>query len=215
VIGHLRFFVTTILLAGTGAFLHAPSHLEVIPARKTFESFPNRSGSWQGSAINIAPDVLRTLGPGDFLARRYREDRAGAPPVDLFIAYFPSQRSGDTIHSPRQCLPGAGWFPLQSSQVAVSWPGRDAIPANLSVMAKGFDRQVVLYWYWAHNRAVVSEYWAKFYLIEDSIRLRRSDGSLIRVSTELQPGENTVAAQGRLTSLLEQIMPGMEAYIPR
>lgn len=196
-------------------FLHAPSRLEIVPARKTFESFPYRSGNWQGSGVNIAPDVLRILGPGDFLARSYRNDVGSAPPVDLFIAYFPSQRYGDTIHSPRQCLPGAGWFPVQSGRVTVSLLGREPIPANLYVMAKGFDRELVLYWYWAHNRVVVSEYWAKFYLIEDSIRLRRSDGSLIRVSTELQPGETTAGAQERLVSLLEQIMPGMEAYIPR
>src|SRR5262249_30001842 len=151
-------------------------------------------------------DQLEVLGPGDFLLRIYRS-RSVTEPVDLFLAYFPSQRAGDTIHSPKNCLPGAGWSPLESSRISVSLQGRAGFPANRYVIGRGADRQLVLYWYWAHDRAVASEYWAKFYLVADSIRLNRSDGSLVRLTTPIERDESDDAAQQRLLSFAEEAIP--------
>jgi len=130
------------------------------------------------------------------------------------VAYFPSQRAGDTLHSPQNCLPGAGWLPVDSSRIEIALPGRESFLVNRFVIAKGAQRGLALYWYWAHGRAVASEYWAKFYLVEDAIRLNRSDGSLIRVTTELRRHESAADAQRRLVSLLEVVFPTIEAYIP-
>ena len=74
---------------------------------------------------------------------------------------------------------------------------------------------LVLYWYLAHDRAVASEYWAKFYLVTDAMRLNRSDGSLIRVTTPLRQGESIDAAQQRLTSLAGNLTPIIDRYVPR
>jgi EpsI family protein len=133
----------------------------------------------------------------------------------LFVAYFPSQRTGDTLHSPKNCLPGAGWQPLKSSKIKIALPGGEPFLVNRYLIAKGAHRGLALDWYWAHGRAVTSEYWAKFYLVEDAIRLNRSDGSLIRVATELGQHESTADAQRRLLSLLNVVFPGIETYIPR
>ena len=135
--------------------------------------------------------------------------------MDLFIAYFPSQRTGDTIHSPKHCLPGAGWLPIESQRITISLPGESPHFANRYVIAKGNDRQLVLYWYLAHNRAVASEYWAKFYLVADAMRLNRSDGALFRVTTPLQAGEAADSAQERLLSLAGETTPLLSRYIPR
>ena len=83
------------------------------------------------------------------------------------------------------------------------------------MIAKGDERELVLYWYWAHNRALASEYWAKFYLVTDSIRLNRSDGSLVRLITPLLPGEAAGAAQQRLLSFAGEVVPRLDRYIPR
>jgi EpsI family protein len=160
-------------------------------------------------------DVLDILGPGDFLQRFYESTAASQPYVDLFVAYFPSQRAGDTIHSPKHCLPGSGWLPTESSTISISLPGRGPFQANRYVIAKGDDRQLVLYWYWAHDRALASEYWAKFYLVADSIQLNRSDGSLVRIITPLPPGEGVEAAQQRLLAFAGNIVPRLDRYIPR
>jgi len=209
---HIRFGVAAALLVATGLFLHGRN--EIVPARQPLASFPHQLGDWSGTDVEIPQDVRNVLGPGDFLLRVYGRGEA-QPGVDLFVAYFPSQRTGDTIHSPKNCLPGAGWSPVSSSRVGLSVPGHASIPANRYVIAKGGDRELVLYWYWSHDRAVASEYWAKFYLVADSMRLNRSDGSLLRVTTPLLPDESEGAAQQRLISLVDEVVPRLEDYIPR
>ena len=210
-----RFLSAAVLLAVTALFLHARSSNETVPQREPLTSLPRQLGPWTGTDITIPQEILDILGAGDFLLRVYREPAPSQSYVDLFVAYFPSQRSGDSIHSPKNCLPGAGWSPVESSRVTLSLPGQPSFPANRYVIAKGEDRMLVLYWYLAHDRAVASEYWAKFYLVTDSMRLNRSDGSLIRVTTPLRPGETIDAAQQRLTSLAGNLSPIIDRYVPR
>ena len=162
----------------------------------------------------IADEVRQVLGDGDFLSRIYQDDSSPALYVDLFIAYFPSQHFGDTIHSPKNCLPGSGWQPLESSRVTLSFSGHAPFSANRYIIAKAEDRELVLYWYLARNRAVASEYWARYYLFADSVRMNRSDGSLIRLITPLRSGENLDTAQQRLISLAGNILPLLNLYVP-
>jgi EpsI family protein len=204
-----------VLLFAAGMFLRARGSNEILPSREPLASLPYQLGSWQGSDVPVQQDVLEILGPGDFLQRFYEDTSANGPYVDLFVAYFPSQRTGDTIHSPKHCLPGSGWLPVESGRLTLSLPGRAPFEANRYVIAKGDDRQLVLYWYEAHDRALASEYWAKFYLVSDSIRLNRSDGSLVRVVTPLAPGESPDTAQQRLVSFAGNLVPLLDRYIPR
>ena len=214
-VSNRRFAAVIFLLAGTALLLHARNSNVTIPTRENFGLFPPQLGEWTGVAVSIPQDVLAVLGPGDFLLRSYQTASAGSPPVDLFLAYFPSQRTGDTIHSPKHCLPGAGWLPLESGKIMLSLPGRPPLLANRYLIGKGDERALVIYWFLAHDRAVASEYWAKFYLIRDSILLNRSDGSLIRVTTELQHGESAGVAQQRLESVLSGVTPILDRYVPR
>jgi len=212
---NLRFFTVAALLASTGLFLNAHERREILPARENFASFPYRLGSWTGSDTVIDKDVREVLGQGDFLARDFRNADVDNAPVNLFVAYFPSQRARDTLHSPKNCLPGAGWLPLESSRIAIALPSRSSFPVNRYLIAKGSERALALYWYSAHGRDVASEYWAKFYLVEDSIRMNRSDGSLIRVTTEVRQHETAAQAEGRLLSLLNAALPVLDAHVPR
>jgi len=213
---NLRFILAAVLLAVTAGFLQVRNHAEVIPQHLPLSSFPQQLQDWSGTDIPISQEVLDVLGAGDFLLRVYRKpQQASEPYVDLFVAYFPSQRAGDTIHSPKHCLPGAGWLPVESSRIQISLPGTEPFPANRYVIAKGPDRQLVLYWYLAHGRSVASEYWAKFYLVADSMRLNRSDGSLIRVTTALRADETADAAQQRLLSFASNVVPQIDQYVPQ
>jgi len=212
---YLRFAAALVLLAATAILLHARSRSEVFPPRQPLASFPSNLGPWTGSEIEIPQDVREILGPGEFLLRVYRNPSAQNAYADLFLAYFPSQRMGDTIHSPKNCLPGAGWFPMESTRITLSLPGLRPFPANRYVIGRGTDRQLVLYWYWAHDRGVASEYWAKFYLVADSMRMNRSDGALVRVTTPLGPEETPEQGQVRLLSLAGQFTPMLNTYIPR
>jgi EpsI family protein len=212
--GGARFLVAAGLLVLAALVLHARNSAEIIPDRRPLQSFPRTLGGWRSTDIAIDKEVLEILGPGDFLLRDY-QDSATASDVSLFIAYFPSQRSGDTIHSPKHCLPGAGWIPVRNDRIQVNVAGSAPFRANRYLIAKAEDRQLVLYWYLAHNRAIASEYSAKFYLIKDSIRMHRSDGALIRVITPMSPGEKIGPAQERLLAFVNQVVPLLSSYVPR
>lgn len=212
---HLRFVVALVLLVGTALFLEARNRGEVFPPRMPLSSFPQQLNGWTGTDVEIGKEIRDVLGPGDFMLRVYRDDQNRQPSTDLFIAYFPSQRTGDTIHSPKNCLPGAGWTPIDSARISLAVNGHAPFPVNRYVIAKGADRLLVLYWYWAHDRAVASEYWAKIYLVTDSIRMNRSDGALVRLNTRMLPGESVDAAMTRLTPFAGYVVPLLNEYIPQ
>lgn len=210
-----RFILATILIASAAILLQARSRREVFPPRLPLKSFPPELGVWTSTDIPLEKEVLDILGPGDFLLRVYQNQEKPQPNIGLFIAYFRSQRAGDTIHSPQHCLPGAGWTPIENTRVLLNMPGHEPFPANRYVIAKGDSRQVVLYWYWAHDRGVASEYWAKYYLVADSIKMNRSDGALVRLTTVMQPGETPDSAQQRILPFSDSVLPLLDSYIPR
>lgn len=208
-----RFVAAAVLILFAAIFLQARQRGEVLPPRVPLQSFPHRLGAWTGTDVALDDDTLKILGPGDFLLRLYSNE--SAPQLDLFIAYFPSQRAGDTIHSPQNCLPGSGWMPIENHRTTLSMPGHKPFPVNRYVVRKGDSRRIVLYWYWAHDRGVASEYWAKFYLVADSLKMKRSDGALVRITTAMQPGESADAAEQRLLPFAASILPILDDYIPR
>jgi EpsI family protein len=209
----LRFALAAALIAVTTVLLRARS--EIIPKPPPLSSFPARLANWDSTNIELDQDTLAVLGAGDFLERAYRDPKRNLPYVDLFLAYFASQRAGDTIHSPQNCLPGAGWAPIENTRVTLSPPGHAPFPANRYVISKAGERELVLYWFWAHDRGVASEYWAKYYLVRDSIRMNRSDGALVRLVTPMLPGESAEEAQQRLSPFTAGIVPLLDGYIPR
>jgi EpsI family protein len=211
----LRFILAAALIASAAIFLQARGRNEIFPPRLPLQSFPTQLSNKTGTDFAIPKDVLEVLGPGDFLLRDYQNPAEKQPSVNLFIAYFPSQRTGDSIHSPKHCLPGSGWLPVESSRVTLSLPGHSPFPANRYVIAKGDSRQLVLYWFWAHDRGVASEYWVKFYLVADSMRMNRSDGALVRIMTPLYSDETAEAAQQRLLPFASDVAPLLDNYIPR
>ncbi len=209
----MRFVLTAILIASAAIFLQAHNRQEVLPPRTPLESFPAQIGTLTSTDIPIEKDQLEVLGKGEFLHRVYSGQNE--PFVDLFIAFYPSQRTGETPHSPQNCLPGSGWAPLENTRIALEMPGHAPFPVNRYVIAKGDSREIVLYWFWAHNRGVASEYWNKFYLVSDSIRMNRSDGSLIRITSPVLAGESVEAAQARISPFVNQVLPLLNDYIPR
>ncbi|MGA9977126.1 MAG: VPLPA-CTERM-specific exosortase XrtD [Candidatus Sulfotelmatobacter sp.] len=210
-----RFLFALVLFACAVLYLKEHNLSEVFPPHQPLESFPAQLGPWNGTDLTIDQETRDVLGPGEFLSRSYNPSQNQSPSIELFIAYFPSQRTGDTIHSPMHCLPGSGWLPLDRSQVTLSLSGHGPFPANRVVIAKGELRDVVLYWYWAHDRGVASEYSAKYYLIKDSIKLHRSDGALVRIITPIYPGEDADAAYQRILPFAGEIVPRLDDYIPR
>ena len=217
--GSLRFGIVAALMLATALLLQAHSRSESFPPRASLSSLPLHIGGWTGTENVLDQDTLDILGPGEFLIRDYENGTPSQSPpqlwINLYIAYFPTQKTGDTIHSPNHCLPGAGWVPTSREVVQIMGPDGSSFPANRYVVSKVEDRQLVLYWFQAHGREVASEYWAKYYLVSDSVRMNRSDGGLVRLMTPMLNDESRDAAQARLMTLGSQFLPLLDSYIPR
>jgi EpsI family protein len=213
--GSLRFGIAAALMLATALVLQAHSRSEYFPPRASLSSLPLQIDGWTGTDSVLDQQTLDILGPGEFLVRDYESAGQPQPWIDLYVAYFPTQKAGDTIHSPNHCLPGAGWVPSSREVVQITRPDGSSFPVNRYVVSKSGDRQLVLYWFQAHGRAVASEYWAKYYLVSDSVRMNRSDGGLVRLMTPMLDGESPDAAQARLMTLGSQFLPLLDSYIPR
>jgi len=210
----LKTLVLSLFLMATAILLAFRSGAEVIVTRSQFSELPLNFGAWRGRDLSIDPEVLEVLGHGDFMFRTYTGGSKNAIPVQAFIGYFASQRAGDTIHSPKNCLPGSGWVTREASYISLRAPDGTVFPVNRYVVQKGNDRQVVLYWYQAHNRIVASEYMAKYYLVRDAISMNRSDGALVRITTPLMEGESLTEAEKLATDFAETIVVQLKDYIP-
>jgi EpsI family protein len=202
------------LLAGTGLFLRSRGLAEVLPPHQPLESFPIQIGKWHGGIVEIPDWALKVLGSGEFAERNYlRGDNE--PPVDLYMAYFPTQRMGSTMHSPQNCLPGSGWMPVENSPQPLAIAGGKTMTVNRYILANGDRRLLVYYWFQEHGRVIASEYWSKFYLVADSIRFNRSDGALIRVSTPVAFNETITDAERRSKAFVTDLVPLLNNYIPK
>jgi len=209
-----RFVVTaTLMLVAAVALWLIPAEVP-LPPRQPLKSLPMQFGNWAGTDIPLDEDTLKILGPGEFLLRDYEDTAQRLPWIGLFLAYFPTQKMGDTIHSPSHCLPGAGWVPTEREVVTLTRPDGSVFPVNRYVVSKAGERELVLYWFQAHGREVASEYSAKYYLIADSIRLHRSDGALVRLMTPMDKGESADAAQARIMQLGSQVLPLLDNSLP-
>lgn len=210
----IRGIFPVLLLLAAALFLHGHMHAELLPPHSKLASFPPQIGPWTGKTLTIPSEDLAILGPGEFLERDYQNPSKPVG-IDLFIAYFPSQKTGDTIHSPKHCLPGSGWTPVESSVIHVPWGNGKVLNANYYVLQLGLSREVVIYWFQSHGRTVASEYWARFYLVTDALRMNRTDGALVRVISPVASQEPMKNAQQRVLNFTKEILPLLGNYIPQ
>lgn len=210
----LRFWSVVALLAGSVAILYARAGHNVIPVSEPLDQLPTTIAGWTSSDLVIDQETRDVLGQGDFLSRDYVRPGQQAP-IDLFIAYFPSQRTGSTIHSPKHCLPGAGWAFNSSRFVNLKDASGKSHRVGEYVISNGPAKDFVIYWYEAHGRSVASEYWAKIYLVTDAMRTNRTDGALVRIITPITYEESVSQAKARDENFAAQLAPMLTRFIPK
>lgn len=183
---------------------------EAVVSREPLSSLPLTIGQWQGrEAPPLADDVLAELGVDDYINREYVS--ASSTPVGVYIGYYASQRQGDTIHSPQNCLPGAGWRPIESGLASLDASGR-TVQVNQFVIQKGLDRQLVFYWYQGRGRVIANEYRNKALLMFDAARLHRTNGGLVRLIAPIT--STTDAAKSALSSFAVLLFPHLDTHLP-
>jgi EpsI family protein len=216
-----RFLAVAVLMGATAFLLHARGDVDRVPPSRPLSELPETIGSRSAIDIAIEPRVLELLGGGTFLNRVYTLQGTGAAagtsdrtPIGLFIGYFPTQRSGQSIHSPQNCLPGAGWVFESSGVTDLTDPTGKRYTVGEYLISNGGATQEVLYWYRVHGRSIASDYKAKAYTLADSIRYSRTDAALVRVITPIEPGEDRTEAHRRAVDFANRIVPLLPAYIP-
>jgi len=205
--------LTAVLLVQMAGLL-AVSRRENVPLTLPLNEFPAQFGAWYlVQEGQVEPEVMAVLKADDVLSRVYGDPVRGRG-ASLFVAYFKSQRTGQTVHSPKNCLPGSGWTPSESDVVAIPIPGRaEPIVVNRYVVAKGDDKSVVLYWYQSRDRVIASEYRAKFYLVADAIRYNHTDTALVRIIVPVA-GNDTAAATATAEEFVQASFMALRRHMP-
>ncbi len=203
--------VIVLLLAG-GVVVNGWAYLgEAQVSRKQLVEFPKELDAWRqtGGDQRFDNATLSVLRASDYLMRDYTTAGRAA---NLYIGYYASQRDGATYHSPLNCLPGAGWTMSDPSNVTITPNGRPAFVANKFMIQNGEHKELLIYWYQGRGRAVASEYWGKVYTVLDSVRMRRSDGAMVRVMIPV--GASEAEATRAATDLAASASKALPAFIP-
>lgn len=185
---------------------------EIIPDRKSFESFPiTLDNKWAGKRDYFKNNEQAVLGATDYLLVDYQYN---GKLTNLYIGYHESQRSGTSPHSPRACIPGSGWEIASIEQVSVPEPGKAGFFVNKLIIQKGEIKQLVYYWFQQRGRKIDNEFTMKWYLFRDALVLNRTDGAMVRLTTPVEQNENIADADARLVAFAQQITPLLPNFIP-
>ncbi|MGH9655298.1 MAG: exosortase C-terminal domain/associated protein EpsI [Bryobacteraceae bacterium] len=207
--------LTIVLLVQAAVFYGlAFARPEILPAHRPLALFTIPGNTWaMRETLQLDPDTLEVLKADDILSRVYQNRDTGNY-ATLFVAYFETQRTGKSPHSPKNCLPGAGWMAVQSGKIAIPVSGeKHPVRVNRYVVSRGQNQSVVLYWYQSEDRVIASEYVAKIYTVADSIRYDRSDTALVRVVVGVQNGD-LKAATHTAVSFVKAFFEPLRQYLP-
>ena len=207
----LRLCITVAVLLSAYILLHTVSHGEPIIPHQHLRDLPYVMENWKGLEQQLPEQIVQFVGVSDYTNRIYV--RPTEPPVQLYIGYYATQRTGETMHSPKNCLPGAGWDPISAGYARIPLTTAQEIVVNDYVIQKDLSKQMVLYWYQGRGRVIASEYAGKFWMVADAISRNRTDGALVRLITPMNDGE--AKARTRLISFAQSLLPYLDAVIPR
>jgi len=196
------------------AVMFAPQRTQAIPVREQFISFPNQFDAWTGKRDALERIYLDALQLDDYIMADYL--RGPKDVVNFYVAWYDSQKAGQSAHSPRSCLPGGGWRITQLDQrnVAGVTAASQPLRVNRAVIELGPSRQVVYYWFQQRGRIITNEYMVKWYLFWDAFKQQRSDGALVRLTSMVRAGETPADADRRLTEFAAQVAPRLDRYVP-
>jgi EpsI family protein len=210
---YARTLIVSVVMVLTFFLLKHVNHSEDIYPNKPLSSFPKQIENWSGIEHRFEDRVYEIVGVDDsFLADYTTPD---GRMLNLYIGFYQSQREGDLIHSPKHCMPGAGWKIAGTAIETIEVPDTpykkiDVLRLNLK---NGIHEKVVLYWYQSRGRIISSEYWEKIYLVVDSITRHRTDGSFVRLIAPVNNGNGDEAAR-HLKDFVNLVFPVLLEFLP-
>jgi exosortase D (VPLPA-CTERM-specific) len=200
----------TLVVAVAGML--TPERVDAAPDRRDFTRLSMVEGAWTGRRDRLASVYLDALKLDDYVLADFSS--SGRPPVNLYVAFYSSQRKGESAHSPRSCIPGGGWriSSLAARELEVGGQGRIAV--NRVVIERGDVKQVVYYWFDQRGRVLTNEYLVKWYIFWDSLTRNRTDGAMLRLTSPVFAGQSEADADRALEDFARQLVPALRPYIP-
>jgi EpsI family protein len=173
----VRYAPAAILLVGCAFVWNARSQ-SAVPLNAALSTVLPTVPGYQTTDQKLTRDEIRVAGMTNYIARVFRRDSAFA--FSTFVSYYERQTQGKTIHSPRNCLPGAGWEVLSPGTAQVPL---DGVPrtVNRYVLKNGPATALVYYWYQGRGRVVANEYAVKWNLLRDAAFAGHTEEALVRV----------------------------------
>ena len=203
-----------VFLGATLVFSRSVDFREKTPLLKDFQQFPTVIGEWNGTRLTVQPEILAELDLTEYVFIEYFNPVGQS--VNLYVAYYESQRKGESIHSPSTCLPGSGWLFNEAGSVTLRPPDSETRPLNVNraFMQKLDRKQLSYYWFPQRGRNLTNAYQLKWYVFWDALTMQRTDGALVRLITPVYPVESLNAADERLTLFTWLMVPLLESYLP-
>jgi len=206
--------VSVVLLTATLAFSKGVNFREKIPMMKSFSKFPDQVQEWSGVRQSMDQKIIESLDLSDYIIVDYNHKDKGS--VNFYMAYYESQRKGESIHSPATCLPGSGWIFNESGTIKIDTPNYSggSMRVNRAFMQKLGYRQLSYYWFSQRGRILTNAYQLKIFTFWDALTKQRTDGALVRLITPVYNFEEVGDADKRLQGFMQKILPLLEEYIP-
>ncbi len=211
-----RTLIIVLSMILTMVLLSFMNHSEVMPPVQSFDTFPMQIKAWHGTSSRFDQEVYEALGVDHSILANYINGENNAS-VQLYVGYYQTQREGDLIHSPKNCMPGSGWNITRTEIEPVELKSIDrqhSKPVNAIklILEKGSQKQMVLYWFQSRGRIISSEYMQKIWLVVDSIIKQRTDGSFVRFIAPIEASEEETLAI--LKGFIQVVSPYLNQYIP-
>ncbi len=210
-------FLSSVVLVGTTALGASiiEKRIEIVPERADFSAFPMHLGNWEGRRYALEPRIVSVLKVTDYIMADFVNENEDW--VNLYVAYYDTQRKGEAVHSPRACIPGGGWeiTGLTTRLLPPSTAGARPLRVNRVEIQRGAHKQLVYYWFQQRGRLLTSEYLVKVYLLWDALWRRRTDGGLVRITTPLRSDEPWSIADARLTRFSHTLGPPLDEHVPK
>ena len=189
---------------------------EFIPERTRFSSFPLKIQDWQGTEVGMGQEFVTALKFDDYIVANYVNPQNNLP-INLYIAYYASQRQGASVHSPKSCIPGDGWLISDFTQKPVpglTSAGGTPFWVNHAIISKKDQKQLVYYWFQQRGRVINNEYLLKWYLFWDALTQQRTDGALVRLVLPLDNFTSEEQGEKALQQFTQAVAPLLNRYIP-
>lgn len=204
-----RFGLLLVVLVAGGILVNSWAYLgEARVERQELKNFPGTVGTWKQEGVDHLFDAqtMNVLRATDYLLRDYR--LGDGERANLYIGYYATQRDGASYHSPLNCLPGAGWSMVDPAMIPIKLPNGKSFVVNKYVVENGNSRELMIYWYQGRGRMIASEYWGKVYTVVDSVRLRRSDAAMVRVTVPITASDAAALESARgFAAVISEVLP--------